>query len=333
MGKSSAPKPPDPAKTAAAQTGTNVSTAIANANLNNVNQVGPQGSLTYSQTGSSSFRDPSTGKTYQIPQFTQTQTLSPEQQQLYDTGVGTQQNLANLAQNQSGFLNDYMAKPFDGSFDATEARLMELGQKRLDPVFAERKQAMEQDLANKGIAIGSKAYDTATRQFNEGQNDAYNQLVLGGNQQAFQQAQATRNQPINEITALMSGSQVSQPQFGATNQTQIPTTDYAGLVNQGYQNELGAWNQQQSQRNELMGGLFGIGSAAIMASDARVKDDIKKVGTVKGRNLYEYSYKADPKREKHFGLMAQEVEQDRPDAVINTSTGLKLVDYGKALEG
>ena len=331
MGKSSPPRPPDPKETAAAQTGTNVATAIANANLGNVNQVNPYGTLTYDQTGSSSFTDPSTGQTYDIPQFTQTQTFSPEQQQLYDTGVGTQQNLANLAQDQSSFLQDYMAQPFDGSFDATEQRLLELGRKRLDPVFDERRQSLEQDLANRGISMGSKAYDTATRQFNEGQNDAYNQLVLTGNQQAFNQAQATRNQPINEITALMSGSQVSQPGFGATNQSQIPTVDYAGLVNQNYQNQLGAYNQQQTQRQGIMGGLFGLGSAAIMASDKRVKEDIKKVGTVKGQNLYEYKYKGH--EGKHIGLMAQEVEQDKPEAVITTSGGLKLVDYGKALEG
>ena len=331
MGKSSAPKPPDPAKTAAAQTGTNVTTALANTQLGNVNQITPYGNLTYGQSGTTAFTDPTSGATYDIPQYTATQTFTPEQQQLYDTGMGTQQNLANLAQDQSGFLQDYMSKPFDGSFDATEARLMDLGRKRLDPVFDERKQAMEQDLANKGIALGSKAYDTSMRQFNEGQNDAYNQLVLQGNQQAFSQGQATRNQPINEITALMSGSQVSQPNYAQTNQAQMPTVDYAGLVNQGYQNQLGAYNQQQTQKNELMGGLFGLGAAGIMASDRRVKEDIKKVGTVKGRNLYEYKYKGHDG--KHFGLMAQEVEQDRPDAVINTSSGLKLVDYGKALEG
>ena len=45
------PDPPNPFYTAAAQTGANVSTAVANANLNNVNQVTPQGSLNYANTG------------------------------------------------------------------------------------------------------------------------------------------------------------------------------------------------------------------------------------------------------------------------------------------
>ena len=58
------PDPPDPIATAGAQTGTNVSTAVANANLGNVNQVTPQGNLTYNQTDTFSWVDPTTGHTY-----------------------------------------------------------------------------------------------------------------------------------------------------------------------------------------------------------------------------------------------------------------------------
>ena len=76
------PTPPDPNATARAQTSTNVSTAVANAFLNNTNQTSPDGSLDYNQTGSYSWTDPTTNATYNIPRFTATQTLSPEQQQI-----------------------------------------------------------------------------------------------------------------------------------------------------------------------------------------------------------------------------------------------------------
>lgn len=332
MGKPKPPKPPDPQKVAAAQTGTNIGTAIANQTFGQTNQVTPYGTLNYDQTGTQQWTDPNSGTVYDLPQYTATQTLSPEQQQLLNTGQQTQQNLADLGQQQSGFLQDYMSKPFDGSNDATEARLMELGRKRIDPIMAEREDAMQQRLANQGITMGSKAYDTAMRQFNEGSNDAYNQLALTGNQQAFSQGQAIRNQPINEISALMSGSQVSQPGYVNTPGVQAPTTDIAGITQQGYNNQMGAYNQQMNARNEMMGGLFGLGAAGIMYSDRRVKENIKKVGSAKGNNLYEYSYKADPDKQRHIGLMAQEVEKKNPGAVINTSSGVKLVDYGKALE-
>ena len=58
-----APTPPNPMATAAAQTGTNVSTAIANSYLGNVNQNTPQGSLRNEVTGNFSYTDPTTGQT------------------------------------------------------------------------------------------------------------------------------------------------------------------------------------------------------------------------------------------------------------------------------
>jgi hypothetical protein len=265
MSKPKAPKAPDPAKTAAAQTGSNIATAAANTAMGNVNQVTPEGSLSYAQSGTYKYTDPATGRTYDVPTFTATQKYSPEQQRLYETGVGTQQNLADLAKGQSSFLQDYMAKPFDGTNDATEARLIEFGRKRLDPMFADRRASMEQDLANRGIAMGSRAYDSAMRRSSEAENDAYNQLLLTGNSQAFSQGQATRNQPINEITALMSGSQVSQPNYASTNAGQIANTDFAGLQQQAYANQMNAYNQKMQQGNSIMGGLFGLGAAAIGA--------------------------------------------------------------------
>ena len=263
-GGGSAPKAPNPRDTAAAQTGTNIGTALAETALNNVNQETPYGNLMYDVTGSYDFTDPYTGQTYSIPTYTARQTYTDAGQQLLDTTMGTQQNLADLAQTQSSFLNDYMAQPFDGSNEATEARLMELGRKRLDPALSDRRAAMEQDLANRGIAMGSRAYDSAMNRLSQSENDAYNQLLLTGNQQAFQQAQAQRNQPINEITALMSGSQVSQPNYVNTPQSNIATTDVAGLINQNYQNKLAAYNQQQAQQQQMLGGLFSLGSSLLM---------------------------------------------------------------------
>ena len=56
MGKSKAPKPPDPVRTAAAQTATNIGTALAEGALNRVNQVTPDGALTYVRSGTTPWR-------------------------------------------------------------------------------------------------------------------------------------------------------------------------------------------------------------------------------------------------------------------------------------
>ncbi|KJZ81621.1 hypothetical protein DJ66_0343 [Candidatus Liberibacter solanacearum] len=54
-----------------------------------------------------------------------------------------------------------------------------------------------------------------------------------------------------------------------------------------------------------------------------MKRDIKPVG-----NLYQYRYASDPKRTQRIGVMAQEINKIRPDAVVKNSQGLQSVDYG-----
>lgn len=326
-GKSKAPAAPDPKVTAAAQTGTNVTTAIANSTLNSVDQYGPDGSIKYDIAGYETYKDPSSGAVYQVPRRTQTTTLSPQQQAIKDQQDQASLGLSTLGNKQTQFLQDYMSKPFDGSNEATEARLMELGRKRLDPALAQQDEALRTRLANQGIKAGSAAYDREMTTQNQSRNDAYNQLLLNGRSQAFQEAQATRNQPINEIGALLGTGQVSQPQMNQTPTSTIPTTDYAGIVNQDYQNRLGAYNAQQAQRQNMLGGLFGLGSAFIM-SDKRTKENIKPVGKLMGHKLYSYNYKADDTKAPQIGVMAQSVEKKRPDAVREFD-GIKHVSYGR----
>lgn len=326
--KKSAPEAPDPRETSSAQTGTSVSTAIANAFLGNVNRVGPDGTTTYDQSGSFQWTDPYTNQSYTIPRFTERVTLSPQQQQTYDASKRAETNLATLAEQQSGFLKDYMSKPVDLNNEATEARLYELGSKRLDPRFAKEEEAMRTQLFNRGLREGTAAFDSAMKNFGESKNDAYNQLLLSGRGQAVQEALTERNQPINEIAALLSGSQVSMPQFTGGNMPTIPTTDNAGLINTNYNQRLQAWQQENASRQSLLGGLFGLGSSLIM-SDRRTKTDIKRVGkTDDGQPVYSYRYKAGGPMQ--LGLMAQDVEKKNPSAVVEVG-GIKHVDYGKAL--
>jgi hypothetical protein len=332
MSSPSPPAAPDPKETAAAQTGTNVSTAIANAALQNVNQVTPYGNLTYSQSGSKSVYDPSTGTTYDVPQYTATQTLSPQQQSILDQTQGAQQNLANTANQQSAFLQNYLNTPADLNTinQSTADNIVNLQKQRLDPQVQQQNQQFQAQMANQGIAPGSQAYDNAYRDLTNSQNDAYNQLYLGAQNTAFNQALTARQEPINEITALMSGSQVSQPNYVNTNEPTIPTTDYAGIVNQNFNQQMAGYNAQATQSNQLMGGMFGLGSSLLMMSDERLKTDIEKVGKVEGHNIYKFRYKSGGPMQ--LGVIAQEVEKKDPSAVVTTESGYKAVDYGKALK-
>jgi hypothetical protein len=331
--KSAAPAPPDPIKTGAAQTGTNIGTAVANAGLNQVDQITPDGSLSYSQTGNTAWTDPVSGKTYQIPKFLATQTLSPAQQALKAQTDGAELNFATLANNQSGKLGTLMSQPFNYDTNDHEKWALNLydklnGQKEADSIEATRNR-----LVNQGFREGTAGWESAMKAAQGGNMDARNRFLLDSENTGFSQAQATRNQATNEIAALLTGSQVSQPNFVSTPQQNIATTDYAGLTQQDYQNRLSAWQQKQAQNGAMMGGLFGLGSNAIMAfSDRRLKENIRKIGkTHDGQPLYFYTYKGDT--EPRIGLMAQDVMARDPGAVAMHPSGFLMVDYDRALGG
>lgn len=236
------PSPPDPMKTAQAQSQMNKETAVAQHGLNSVNQITPQGSLTYKQIGSWSDG---------TPRFQATTKLSPEQQGLYNQQTQLASGVNNLAIGQVGRLDDVLGRPIDMSNEAVEGRLFELGRKRLDPLMAERRSGLETDLLNRGINMGTEAYDKAMGRFGQQENDAYNSLLLSGRGQAIGEMLQGRNQPINEITALMSGGQVTMPGFVNTPNTPVSGVDYAGLENQAYQAKL-------AEHQAKMGGLFAL---------------------------------------------------------------------------
>jgi hypothetical protein len=572
MSKPDAPTPPNPYQTAAAQTGTNVATGVANAFLNNINQNTPQGSLNYDVTGSYGWTDPSTGQTYQIPRFTSTQSLNATQQGLqntsdatkqalgniglsqaqkvggilgtpftpgsgapgagnaagilgapqaqtsYNTGGAIQNSLGNYGQQQSTF-GDTQQGPqygFDGAgpiqsqfgdagniqnalgnsgaitrsygptdnFSADRSRVEGALYDRLNPQLAKDRSAIEQRLADQGIRYGSQAYTSAMDDYNRQSNDArlavtaqggqeqqrmmdmaaqragfensaqmqaYNQQLGAGNfansaqqqlyaqqqgrgqfanqaqQQQFGQNQALgtfanqaqqqdylqqqgrgefanaaqaqnynqalgagsftnaaqaqqnsqnaaqagfynagaaqqlgqqqsgfnaqnaarnqymqeqyqqRNQPLNEISALMSGSQVQQPNWLNSPTSQIATTDIGGLINQNFAQQQQNYQTANANWQSTMGGLLGLGGKLAMMSDERVKENIVPMGTVfaagedgkrKQLPISEWSYKGDPAR--HVGPMAQDVERIDKSAVT-TREGIKHIYPAKVM--
>jgi hypothetical protein len=78
-----------------------------------------------------------------------------------------------------------------------------------------------------------------------------------------------------------------------------------------------------------LGGWAGGGFKGFGGSDIRLKDNIEKVGVdaTTGLNLYHFNYKDDPDT-RWQGVMADEVEKDYPEAVVEDHRGYKLVNYG-----
>lgn len=262
---SKAPEPTPPRETSAAQTGTGVSTSIANAFLQNMNEIGPDGTKTFTQTGDYTFTDPYTNETYTIPRFTVEQQLSEAQQAIKEQQDAASLNLASLGADLSGTLGDQLRGNFRLGNEATEARLFELGSSRLDPMFARRDEDLRTRLANQGIRVGSDAYNREMELLGQQENDAYNQLLLQGRGQASQELLAEDNQRINQISALLSGGQVSMPNFlTGANVNGIPITDNAAIINNYDQAKMNQWAQNQAAMGSMLsgfGGLFtGIGA-------------------------------------------------------------------------
>lgn len=320
MGKS-APEPPDPWETASAQGQWNTFTAQQQQLMNMVGQNTPWGSLQYQQTGSTWITDPS-GNRVQVPTYTANVSLSPSQQAIFDRTQEAQKNLADLAVDKSAWLGDYLGQPFEFANRDAELWAWDLASPRILEQQNQQREALRTQLINSGLRPGTEAFEREMSRLDRAAGDQLNMLALTGRKMAFDEALAQRALPLNELIGVMSGTQVVNPNqsFVQTPQTGVAGVDFAGLVNQNYQAQL-----QNYQAG--LGGLFGLGSALISAlpfSDARLKTDIRRVGTTgAGIPIYVFRYIGDDAF--HMGVMAQDV----PDARVMDETGFYRVDYGK----
>ena len=174
---------------------------------------------------------------------------------------------------------------------------------RLGEQFNDEQTALTSSLANQGVTLGSQAYTRAMDDFSRRKNDArtaagYDSITAGrdaynnmfnnamiarqqgeselmsdqgmanaGRSQAINDMLLQRGQPMNELAALLQGSpavQTPQQQPMAGAQAQAPNV--MGAMQNQYAAQQNAYNQQMQQQNAGMGGLFGLGGAAIMAS-------------------------------------------------------------------
>jgi hypothetical protein len=174
------------------------------------------------------------------------------------------------------------------------------------------------------------------------------QRAQAGDQQAMQQLQAQisagafnntnrqgavaeaiqmRGQPLNELNALLSGSQVSMPQFPSTpNASTGQTTDFLGALQSQYGAQLDSSNAKNAGINSALSS--GAMAAAMYFSDARLKEDIEPVGILaSGLRVVHYRYRGCA--QWFIGVLAQEALKIIPDAVAIHPSGFLMVDYSK----
>ncbi len=261
MGKS-APKAPDPYKVSDAQTKSNQQTALFNANLNRVDQSSPFGSSSWTHTGS----DPATG-------WSQTTSLSPELQSLFDSQIGAQQGISSAITGALGNLPTGAFNAGDINVDDIRKRSFDSQMANLTPQFEAGWKNLENTLGDRGIPIGAEIWNDQMGEYNRAKDSS----LLAASRTAdldasneFQRQYGNKlteyQMPFQTLGALMGNSQsVGSPQFSSVPQSQAATTDTASNIWNAYSADQ--QNYQNSQNN-LFGGLLGLGSLAMNPASA-----------------------------------------------------------------
>jgi len=333
----SAPAAPDYRAAAQETAAGNLDAARAAAAANRVNQVTPYGNLDYSQSGVDQYGNPT---------WTATTSLSDVGQQLLNNQNQASLGLGSTINSALGRTQEMMGQGFNPNLPQVGINAgqnyQDAAMQRLQPQLQQSREALNNQLANSGIPVGSEAYMRAQMSQGQKENDllAANTTQgfntgLAANQQAYNQALTNYNMPLNTLSALRSGSQVQNPTFqNAPQQATTSGADILGASQMGYNAQMGDFNAKNAAQQSFNQGLMGLGAAGVMKySDIRTKENIKPIGWLpNGLPVYEYEYKPEFKdvagHGKHIGVMAHEVEEVQPEAVITRPDGYKMVNYG-----
>ena len=287
------------------------------------------------------------------PSYTQTISLNPMDQQILDQQRQQSLGITGAGNNLVGDIqaNSSLSTPdFNKTRQAAQDALYSNQTQYLDPQFSQQQEQLQSQLANQGVVPGTEAYDNAMGNFNRSRNQAYgsamNSAISGatGQQgQAIQNYSNLTNLPINQLNSLRSGTQVQTPNFQNPASTNAAPSDITSAFNNQYQGQLAAYNAQQQSSNAGLGGLFSLGSSFLGApgvgssivkglgsifSDARLKHDANRIGTTPaGIPIYKFKYLGSEKDQ--IGVMAQDVLEVKPSAVIEDESGYLKVDYRK----
>ena len=233
----------------------------------------------------------------------------------------TQQNFNNAMATQQA-QNQAIAQNFGQQLAGTQLSNQAINQNYQQNLQSQ--QAINQALAqNQAVAAQQQQLTNAAQLQQYNQNLGSAQFSNNAALQDLQAKLQLRNQPLNEITALMSGSQLQMPQFQGYNPTNIaPAPVFAGAQAQGAA-DMQRYGIAQSGANAQTSGLYSLAGAAM--SDRRLKSNIERIGTHKlGIGIYEY----DIFGERQQGVMADEAEKVMPEAVLMHPSGYKMVNYG-----
>lgn len=213
--------------------------------------------------------------------------LSDTGQKLLDSYNKTSLGLADLQGTAMDRVRDTMATPFDTSglidinsqtgMDAWD-KATDLIRQRQNPELNRQQAALDTKLANQGLTQGSEGWGIGQTQFGKTRNDAdiaaqmaglqaQNQFfgqAIQGNQATLQQRNFLRSIPLNELNALRTGSQVTNPTFSTPGQQgQTSGPDLLGATKSQYDAQVGNVNAQNAQTASNTQAGVGLAASAL----------------------------------------------------------------------
>lgn len=290
MGKKSPPPAPD--YTAAADKQAQSSKEVTNmATWANRPEIStPWGQMNWTPSATT---DPSTGQN--VTKWNMDLQLSPQQQASLDSEFAIQQGRTGAAQDLLGQATDAFKTPMDwsnlpqrgtlGDPNAYRQKAQDAVDQLNAPNLAQRRAATETQLSNQGIGAGSEAYTNKMRDVNDAETRAHLMAIASGRdeaaqmfgqnlqsanfanqnrQQAITEGEYQRSQPLNELNALLTGQQVSQPNMPSFN-TAGASQPGQYLTASGMQHsaDMDNFNAKQGVTGGMMNGLFSLGNAAM----------------------------------------------------------------------
>ena len=167
-------------------------------------------------------------------------------------------------------------------------------------------------------AMGNQLAGMGTTAQTSALQGAQAQLAAGAQEQATNQAQL----------------QALYDQFLQEQSYPFQIAQYFANISQGLGSTAGGTSTTRSPGpnvgSQILGGIGAAANIAGALSDKRAKENIEEVGQLNdGQTIYRYNFKGDPKTQ--IGLLAQEVEEVNPDAVMQAG-GLKMVNYKDATD-
>lgn len=286
------PKPPpapDYTGQARTQGAANLQSTIAGSILNRPNEITPYGTKTWRPSGSYTIPGAEGNPAVDIPMFNSEIQFSPLGQERFDQEERINTKLGGLAESGINRVQDQFGTPFDMSKvpdmpvspdvagrEAITAALLD----RQAPQMQRMRQSKENDLLIQGHNRGGEAWNASQDDMNRGENDARLAAIMaGGDEQsrlfglgttarerAIQEQSTLRNLPLNEINALRTGAQITNPTFSGNVPVGTPQAgNFAQAGQLQGQHDQGVYNAGVGSANSKNSAMAGLAGTAAMA--------------------------------------------------------------------